>query len=186
MGIDPGFDGAIAIVDGKGEIFSLIPMPIYIEKKKKTRKVRKNEKNPKGHKTKRYDANVRHIDLVELDKYLKDMKGMVRRVYLEQVHAWTGEGVTSAFRFGEGYGMIKGLLMSHGYKCSLVTPNAWTNLICKSAEAPSAKERSAIVAKELFPKTDFHLPKKRKPHDGMIDATLIAIYGVRTELDGAA
>lgn len=44
---------------------------------------------------------------------------------IERVSAMPGQGVTGVFRFGEGYGMLQGVLAALGLPYELVTPQTW-------------------------------------------------------------
>ena len=89
---------------------------------------------------------------------------------IEQVGAMPGQGVTSMFRFGEAYGIIKGVLGGLRLPVELVTPSVWK----RELKVQKGKESSRLRALELFPEqTDLF---KLKKHHGRADAALIALY----------
>ena len=94
-------------------------------------------------------------------------------VYIEQVHAMPGQGVTSMFNFGANFGWWLGALDTIGHKYNTVTPQAWKKhfgLIGKD------KEAARQLAIKIFPKLKDKL--SRKMDHGRADALLIAKYGM--------
>ena len=118
----------------------------------------------------------KELDLVGLAQLLGGLAPDV--VVMEKVHAMPGQGVTSMFTFGQGYGAIMGIVAALRLRLELVTPQAWKKLIL----AGSLKDKDAATAyvRRAFPSIDFVLPRCRTPHLGMVDAVCIAEYGVRT------
>ena len=76
IGIDPGLNGAIAIIEGK-KVISLFDMPVMAEGKKNKRQLN--------------SAQLVHI----LKNNIKNFENSV--VVVEQVNAMPGQGVTSMF-----------------------------------------------------------------------------------------
>lgn len=95
------------------------------------------------------------------------------RVVLEQVHAYTGQGVSSTFRFGVGYGIIQGIVGAYGLESIMVRPQTWK----KSLGLDSTADRSLNLARELYPDAAHHL--KRKRDHNRAEALLLAHYGLR-------
>lgn len=97
-------------------------------------------------------------------------------VCLEHVGAMPGQGVTSMFTFGEGFGFIQGVLKAFGIPYELVRPQKWK----KEFSITSDKNSSVEVCKRLFPKVSL-LPsdRARKEADGMAEALLMAEYARR-------
>lgn len=91
-------------------------------------------------------------------------------VGLEKVHSMPGQGVTSSFGFGEGYGIWQGILASQCIPHQLITPQSWK----RSMMAGQSKDQDAsrLVALRLFPEVGDRLQLK-KDH-GRADALLIA------------
>lgn len=95
-------------------------------------------------------------------------------IFVEKVHAMPGQGVTSMFNFGMGYGKILGILEAFEMPYELITPQSWK----KYVGVTSDKMTSIRKAQYLFPDVSL-LPTKRSrvPNDGMAEALLIAYYG---------
>ena len=98
------------------------------------------------------------------------------RCCLEKVGAMPGQGVTSTFTFGEGFGFIQGVLMALGISFQLVPPQKWK----KEFSLNSDKQKSIEVCQKLFPEVDLYRTERcKKPHDGMAEALLLACYASR-------
>jgi crossover junction endodeoxyribonuclease RuvC len=91
-------------------------------------------------------------------------------IWLEQVNAF-GMGRTSAFTFGQGVGVLKGVFQSLKIPFTMVTPQKWQKHYGKSSD----KEHSRQLANRLFPSLADRL--NRKKDDGRAEALLIAKYG---------
>ena len=103
----------------------------------------------------------------------------IAHAYLERVSAMPGNGAVSMFNFGRGYGLIQGWLRGLLIPFTLVSPRVWQKELHLGCSGADAKARSAQAAKQLFPAAELVLPRCRKPHDGMVDALLIAEWGRR-------
>lgn len=151
-GIDPGFNGAISFLDG--DKLTVYGMPLITETfikegKKKTRSL---------------------INLAELVRIFREHKPT--HIWIERVSARPGQGGTSMFRFGQGYGEVRGVAASFDLTINDILPQAWK----KVYGLTSAKIDSLDKARELWPehaKTYFKLKKQ----DGWAEAAIIALYG---------
>lgn len=106
---------------------------------------------------------------------LSDLRGESAICCLEQVGARPGQGVTSMFHFGEGFGWIQGTLEAYGIPYELVRPQKWKKEFSVTAD----KNTSIQVCKRLFPSLNLIPPKCRKEHDGMAEAALMAMFAKR-------
>jgi len=103
-------------------------------------------------------------------------------VYLEKAQAMPGNGGVSMFTYAQGYGEIIGILKSLKIPYVLVRPTAWTKILHKGQSGKDAKVKSRSAALSLFPYMNFlATARSRKPHEGLVDAALIAEYGSREE-----
>jgi len=152
VGIDPGFDGAVAIIND-GEV-TIYDTPYT------TTKVN-------GKKRKLYDVE-------EMAHILKQLVGEEDcHVYLEKVHSMPKEGVVGAFSFGEGFGIWKGILSALEIPYTLITPQEWKGHMIK--EVGAQKSISCFVAQQLFPNAQLFGPRGGGL-DGRGDALLMAEY----------
>ena len=161
VGIDPGKSGAIVILDEQGEIAHKQVVPTI---------------------GKEYDAQAVKDILLEYDSG----SNCTIHAMLEDVHAIQGSaGGTSNFNFGQGK-----MLWHMGLVCleiphTLIQPKAWQKEAWEgvpiqykpgsSKKTKDTKATSLLAAKRLFPKADLTKSEKAKvPHDGIVDALLIA------------
>lgn len=104
-------------------------------------------------------------------------------IYLEKAQAMSKQGVVSMFSYGRHFGQLEGILMGNGLDYNLIAPQSWTSKMTKTYAGDNAKQRASSAAKFLFPDVNLLATKRsRKPHDGFVDALLIAEYGRQKEL----
>lgn len=176
-GIDPGKDGALALI-GDGKLVDRWPTP-YL---------------PDG-----------SLDLPEFCKLVSNLPAGCN-VFLERVHAIYGSSATGTFEFGRAWGMAETALVMAKLPYTMVPPKTWqkeawqgiveirkpstvVETVDKKTgekvkkEKPGAidtKAMSLLAVKRLFPDADLRRTEKsKKPHEGIVDAILIALYGYR-------
>ena len=121
IGIDPGLDGGIAILNGSHiELLETVPT------------------ETKGGFIKR------QVDAQKLSNILRVYTDAV--CYLERVASRPGQGVGSVFSFGDTYGAIRGVLAALNIPTYYVLPQTW-----KKSLNISTKEDSLRTVKELYP-----------------------------------
>lgn len=92
-------------------------------------------------------------------------------VWVEQVNAMPGQGVSSMFAFGMAYGYARGIPVALGYSVTLIGPASWKS----SMRVPASKDAARARASQLLPKHASKWPLVK--HDGRAEAALIALYG---------
>lgn len=103
---------------------------------------------------------------------------------LERVHAMPGQGVTSMFSFGMGYGEILGILYAFDYSeawgdLRVIPPQRWK---ARYDLIGCDKQASIEMAQKLWPDVTWQAtPRSRTPSDGMCEAALIALYAYEME-----
>lgn len=91
----------------------------------------------------------------------------INYAFLEAVHAMPQQGVSSTFKFGQHYGMLRGFLIALGVPFETVSPAVWQRKLgCLSH---GNKNITKAKAQELFP--SLHITH------ATADALLIAHYG---------
>ena len=142
------------------------------------------------HDTPSYESDGKNrIDIAGCAQLLRDLKTSgIRHVFIEKVNAgvWAGKktkdgkqmsmGVTSAFSFGQGYGVWLGILSALEIPHTLVTPQAWKKSMMPGE--PKDKDASRVVCKRLFPVQVDEWLSRKKDH-GRADSILLAEYGRR-------
>jgi crossover junction endodeoxyribonuclease RuvC len=137
LGIDPGVNGACAIVSEAGHYISAFDMPTVLANKSSNRQM--------------VDAytlatTLRHV--------LSDCGGELVAV-MENVNAMPGQGVSSMFAFGQSCGTIRGVLAALGVSLELCTPARWK----KHYGLERDKEQARELAIRMFPLAS--LPRKK-------------------------
>lgn len=148
IGIDPGFTGAIAWLQG-GEL-AVFDMPVMPGQKGKTL--------------------LNHHGLLELLRRPEGSEEPVT-VWLEQVGARPGQGVSSMFRFGQQLGALEMAVAACGHRLRYVTPARWKKHFGLTADKGAARG----VAMQRFPEAADRFVRAKD--DGRAEAALIALYG---------
>jgi crossover junction endodeoxyribonuclease RuvC len=151
LGIDPGITGALAVVDEEQVLF-VDDLPLHHLKHGKAVKA--------------------ELDLGGLRELLTGYD--YDTVFIEQVAARPGQGVTSMFRFGLVIGQIIGLVVGLGRPYSLVSPQRWQRKVGCGPTPDEARRRAG----QLYPDVVQYLTRKRDA--GRADAILIARSGLMT------
>ena len=137
IGIDPGLNGAIAVLKDN-KVKEIFDVPVMPEGKK----------------------NKRQLNSAQLVKLLKEIISEEEEVVVivENVSAMPGQGVTSMFNFGQTFGAIKGICAALGLPIFFVRPAKWKkhfDLI------NSSKDASRTKAIEMYPSISDELSKKK-------------------------
>tara|TARA_R100001460_G_scaffold84261_1_gene125513 strand:+ start:398 stop:889 length:492 start_codon:yes stop_codon:yes gene_type:complete len=118
-------------------------------------------------------------DIPEMSSILGELSEGGAKVFIEKQQARPGQGVSSMFTTGMGYGIWLGLCGGLRIPMEVVSPRAWTRDILRGVPG-DGKGRNILAAKRLFPSQDLRKSDRaRVPHDGICDALLIAEYGWR-------
>jgi crossover junction endodeoxyribonuclease RuvC len=148
IGIDPGFSGGIAIFRPSIRALNVYDMPVAPNSKGKT-----------------------EINLYELHDVLEREDDSRHIAVVEQVAAMRGQGVSSMFRFGQGFGAIQMSLAAHKIETRYVVPSKWKSHFNLSRD----KGVSRSVAAQRFP--EYAEVFARVKDDGRAEACLLALYG---------
>jgi hypothetical protein len=150
IGIDPGLDGAIAVIC-EGAI-TLLDTPTVSNGKK------------------------RDMDLYAIVRLLRGLTNCQDAMaVIESVHSMPGQGVSSTFSFGKGFGMWLGILASLGVPHQSVAPQTWKKVML--ADGGKEKDASRVKAMQCYPQIADQLSRK-KDH-GRADALLMAAWAQR-------
>jgi crossover junction endodeoxyribonuclease RuvC len=150
VGIDPGYKGAIAAINAQTlEVIEVTDAPVV-----------------EGmYDISEMSAVVRHISLLGVAVFT-----------LEQAQAMPGQGVSSTFSTGRGFGIWEGVLGALGVPYRVVRPVVWTKKVLAGTPG-EGKERSIRFALRMFPGCELTPKGSRKPRDGRADALCLAYYG---------
>ena len=154
VGIDPGLSGAIAAINaGSLELLEVVDTPVITSEGKRL-----------------YDIGgmadaIRHMSL------LGDAV-----VILEQAQAMPGQGVSSTFSTGRGFGIWEGVLSALDVPYRTIRPSVWTRKVLAGTPG-EGKARSIQFALRMFPGAELTPKGSRKLSDGRADALCLAYYG---------
>lgn len=153
LGIDPGLDGGIAFLEDGGKI-AVAKTPTIGGKE--------------------YDIQGMKTLLVVVSK-----KASIATI--ENQIAMPGQGLTSTLQTGKGFGIWLGLLAGMEIPYQVVSARQWQVKLFTGVKASlDTKDKSEVIAKRLFPTTDFRKSERAfVANDGLTDAACIAEYGRR-------
>ncbi len=149
IGIDVGMNGAIASLSRDLKDNIIYDMPTYSITKGKTA---------------RKTINIPAL----LDIFKKES---CEHAYIERVAAF-GMGVTSAFSFGFGCGVVEACLVASSIPFTYVSPQTWK----KDMNCPVDKDAARMRASQLLP--DMAHWWELKKHDGRAESALISLWGL--------
>ncbi len=151
-GVDPGFQGGLALIDENLSLAGLCDMPLRT-------------------------IDGRHeVDGTKLAEILR--KWEPDFLVLERVWGRAGEGGRNAFAFGRATGIVIGVLYSLEVPFIEVGPATWMSALLKG-RTEEGKLRSLAWAKEHFPTAEL-VTKRGRQLDGRSDAIGLAWYGLMT------
>ncbi len=164
VGIDPGINGAMAVLNRAGELIRHHAVP------------------------KKSDGKV---DIGCFSALMDGIAYTDTRVFLEDVHAIHGCSARSTFNFGWILGVTESLLEHYRLITTKVKPQAWQKVMFegvprleKTDGKRDTKAMALFKARRLFPGEEFLRNTRCSiPHDGIVDACLIGTYG-RSTLKG--
>lgn len=146
-GIDPGFTGAVSVYDTELDSLIIHDIPVV--------------KSPKGKTL---------INLPELLSILNNTENQPSLAAIELVNAMPNQGVSSTFRFGQGFGQLQMGIVASKLPIEYVTPRQWK----KYFDLTRDKGESRRLAKLCFPNHAHYF--KRVKDDGRAEAALIGLY----------
>jgi len=152
IGIDPGLDGAVVVLNVEGNVARCLAQFLTKDLCK--------------------DGYVPEI----MDGVISSacMTWAPELAVLERTSARPGEGVSSSYKFGVGWGLWRGILAGR-LRCIEPPPQTWQRIVLRDIPGEGkgrAINRAAQVhGLELMP------GRRRKAHDGLADAACLALYG---------
>lgn len=128
---------------------------------------------------------------IDFKSYVNDLKPLANRLslaFVEEVHSIYGSSSASTFTFGRNYQTALNGLDALDIPYRLVGPKTWQKEMFKNTERLFKKDKperldtkamALTTLRKFYDEKDF-IPsaRARKPHDGLVDAALIARYGL--------
>ena len=149
------------------------------------------------------------IDIMAIYRFIHPYMQHTRACVIEDVHSVFGSSAKSNFQFGRALGIVETLPSVFGIPMHKVAPKTWQKVawqgvplvqkkkVVKGAKGkggkPDKPDRTVMktdtkatslnAAKRIFPQESFLATTRSSvPHDGGVDAALIAYYGKRENL----
>lgn len=157
IGADPGKKGGLSVLNAGGTLLASRPMPLDA------------------------DENVDSDAVWVWASEWTDGGELSTFLTVEKTWARPGQGVVSMHTFGLQAGYLTAALeVSLHRKAHLVAPLTWMRSLMGNVGAEDSKSLAREFAQKTWPAHSFLATKRsRKPHEGMVDAALIALYGLR-------
>lgn len=129
------------------------------------------------------------VDWHKLNKILEEYDMFNGMVVYEKLGVIFGSSKKTAFSMGEQYGAVRMCCIANNLRYTEVPAKTWQSemfqgqvkLYKKGKSGPlDTKAMALVAAKRLFPNVDLLMTdKSTKPHDGLVDAILMAEYARR-------
>ncbi len=161
IGIDNGISGGlVAISDHDGSYIDGITMPTH--------------RGRKGN----------EISILEIEIWLRAVSGGLSKIKSVTVEEPGGsKSARAASSMSGSFFAIIATLDILRTPFHRITPQSWQKVMLPKCKAGDTKPRALALAKELWPDESFLAsPRCKVPHDGLIDAALIAEYSRRMKL----
>jgi len=159
IGIDPGLHGGFAIMYQDSVETSVIPTTL--QGKKRT---------------------YNHLDLA---RFFYSFEGTECYAILEEQHAMPKQGVTSMFSTGYGFGALKQCLTDFAIPHEVIRAQVWQKEFGISGRKGNTKVQALQICQSLFPDVNLLATERaKKPHQGIVDAVLIAEFARRRHGEG--
>ena len=120
------------------------------------------------------DFRAHIVDVIDLDGQHSTMLRAIpsnTTIFIERVASSPRMGVSSAFSFGETFGLLQGIALSKQCAVRYAMPRKWKSFFNLSSDKDASREK----ARQLFPE-QAHLFKRKKDAD-RAEAVLIAYWG---------
>lgn len=161
LGVDPGLNGGLAVLDERGALVAVGRMPLM------------RCDLADGTKRSRVDAGM-------VATFAREHA--VTQSIIEEVNAF-GMGATSAFSFGRDCGAVYGVLAALNLSPVWVDPKKWKGflgLLCPKKPGESKEEHKRLLKHLAIVRAQAMFPGAAKDmaHDGCAEASLIAAYAL--------
>jgi len=153
VGIDNGLSGALVAIESPGELLVSTTMPT------------------------RGKSKGNEVDAAAVAKFFEDLHGLDVTAILETPGKFA-KGVQAISSMWDSYGAVRSVLETLGIRHHRITPQAWQKVMLVGCKKGDTKPFALARSKQLWPSASFLAsPRCSVPHDGLIDAALIAEYG---------
>jgi hypothetical protein len=156
IGIDPGKSGAVVVLDlDRNVVKTWITKDAFTVAAGKTK---------------------RAYNEIAMRRAFEEFEGRIALVILEKQQAMPGQGVSSTFQTGLGFGLWRGVLA--GIPTKIVHPRTWQKVVCRDLPG-TTKARAILACGHQLPDLDLTPGRRRKPFDGLADAGAMALFALK-------
>lgn len=160
IGIDNGISGGMcAISESHGKIIGFDKMPI--------KQARSGNE---------VDVRAFHLWVTEITG------GNLSNAFYVLEEPGGSKSAKAAKSMAGSFHSLRGFFETKFLRWERITPQSWQKKMLPGCKSGETKKRALARASELWPSESFILPRCRTPHDGVIDAALIAEHGRRLAL----
>ena len=178
IGIDPGINGGIGVLDRRGRLLSLHEIPVIGTGSKK--EIHLGAVKSILCEAMQVDYRSAPKDQKMFAKVIPSGRLDVRPeeclVAIEKCHAMPKQGVRSTWRFGHACGSLLGVATGLGMTIMMVPPRQWQKRCWTGVAGSDTHSRSILAASQMFPEMP---PLTRKKDHNVACALLIAEFGRR-------
>lgn len=152
LGVDPGLNGGLVVINADGEIVAKTVVPIF-------------------------DGKRKEYDIKSIEAFIR--QNNVGLAVLEKSTTRPLQSAQSTFTTGKGFGMYWAIFHVMGIKLALVSPQVWQKAIIQSPKGES-KQYAMLYCARTWPREEWRAtPRSKNPHDGLCDAACLAAYGLQ-------
>ena len=150
IGLDPGKEGAIVILQGDKVTKYTYPMI----------------------------GTSKEYDIQAIRDIFLTFEGDNCHLVIENVHAIAGGSAKANWSFSRGKALLEVLAAAYDLPHTMVNPKAWQKIIHQGIpKMDTAKDMTLMAIKRLYPTVDLRKSERaKKPHDGIYDALAMAHY----------
>ena len=155
IGIDNGVSGAlVALSAHNGTFIATIPMPI--------------QKARKGN----------EIDVIEVERWIRQTSAGIHNINCAILEEPGGsKSAKAAMSMAGSFHALRTIMTLLGIRWHRITPQKWQKEMRPGCKSGDTKPRALELAKRLWPDETFLATERSKvPHDGIVDAALLAEY----------
>lgn len=117
------------------------------------------------------------VDAHEVARFLSQWEPQHITVILETPGKFA-KGVQAISSMWDSYGATRAVLECGGYRHHRIPPQRWQKAMLPNCKKGDTKPAALARVRQLWPAMDWRATERStKPHEGLIDAALIAEYG---------
>ena len=152
VGIDNGLDGGLVAIDQFRNVVEYRPMPTIQAKK-------------------------REIDFESVGSWVTQLDKKFDNVYVALEEPLHAAGSSQSLRsMAISFGQLWACLHTLGFAVKRIEVGEWQTRMLPRGPKGTSKIRALTRAKTEWPEETWIPPRCRTPHDGVVDAALIALY----------